>query len=139
MDQLLNTENITKYAEIIKSVINRVVKKDTITFFDIVTIAMGVVEQLSPEFKAKGENKKSIAKSMIPLVVDILVTLDKVKANDADELKKDLLDKAEMIDQFIDTAALLTNDPDLINTGKWIVKTGKKVAKSCCFGSKKKK
>lgn len=126
----------SKYADLAKLIIGRVLHKDKadVTFFDVITIAMGIVEHVESDKKLSGEEKKELAKSIIPIVLDVLVELKKISVERAANLKKELLDKVDLLEQFIDTAALLTNDPELINAGKWLLKEGEEIAKVCCKG-----
>lgn len=125
-----------KYVELAKVVVARVLKKDKadVTLFDVMTIAMAIVEHIKGDQKLSGQEKKELAKSLVPLVLNILVDLGKLSSDQRDDLKRDILNKVDLLEQFIDTAALLTNDPELINAGKWILKEGEEIAKVCFKG-----
>jgi len=136
INAIATNEDFSKYTELAKVVISRVLKKDKegVTFFDIVTIAMGIVEHIKSEKKLSGQEKKNIAKSIIPVIIDILVELGKIKSDQSENLKKDIAEKTEIIEQFIDTASFLTNNPELINSGKWILKEGQEIINVCFKG-----
>lgn len=125
-----------EYIELARVVISRVLGKDKsdVTFFDIITIAMGIVEHVNGSKKLSGKEKKDLAKSIVPFVIDILVDLNKISKEKAKNLKKEVIEKEELLEQFIDTAAFITNDPELINAGKWILKEGQEIAAVCLNG-----
>lgn len=132
--KLLNNEDLSKYTDLVKTVISRVLKKDKadVTFFDVVTIAMSVVEHIKQGRKLSGREKKDLAKSLLPFVVDVLIQVGRVNSLQSLNLKSDFLIKDVLIDQFIDMAAFLTNNPDLINAGKWILSENQEVIEFCC-------
>jgi len=132
--KLLNNEDLNKYTDLVKTVISHVLKKDKaeVTFFDVVTIAMSVVEHIKHGRKLSGQEKKDLAKSLLPFVVDVLTQVGKVKASQSQDLMRDFLIKDVLIEQFIDMAAFLTNNPDLINAGKWVLSENQEIIEFCC-------
>lgn len=134
--EITQNKDISKYIDLVKQAVSNLYKKDksNLTFFDVITIAMSVVEhnKNSSTKKPSGQEKKHLAKIISPIVVDILVQLGLANPKQADNLKQEILEKGEMIENFIDTAAHLTNNPDLINAGKFIFKEGQKIRKTGC-------
>ena len=124
--------DVSKYTQFTKVAITRILKKDKadVSFFDVVTIAMSIVERIKNEDSSivTGQDKKNLAKSIIPIVLNVLVELGKISIERAKSLSQEYLDKADFLEEFIDTAALLTNNPDLINAGKWI---SQEIASGC--------
>ena len=133
MTSQLNDEKIQKYVDLSRKVINKIVSgnADSLTIFDITTIAMGVVEEIKDEDQLTGQQKKALCLQILTIVIDTLVTLKKINNEKGEEFKKAINDNYDLIMQFIDIAAFLTKNPQIINAGKFIVEGTKNICSRC--------
>lgn len=120
------------YHSIVKSISSRVLKskKGQATLSEVIAITMAVVEHVSGDKKLKSTEKKELALSLIVVIIDILVDLGKITREEGENLKGVADQSAKFIDEFIDSVSLLTNNPDLINAGKWVLKEGVALAEA---------
>lgn len=133
MSSQISDEELQKYIDLSKDVINKFVtgKNNALTIFDITTIAMGVVEKIKDDKHLSGGQKKSLALEILTIVIDTLVSLKNIDSDKGDELKKAVQDNITLIMQFIDIAAFLTKNPQIINAGKFVVDQSRKVCGKC--------
>ena len=127
---MVATSNLRQYKRLIENIAEQGGKHDY-AFFDIITIAMSVVEHIRQEKILTSQEKKELAKDLLPVILDFLVESGKIAEGKAEDLKSDYQEKIAYVEEFIDTAAIITNDPNMINAGKWLLKQGKNYGCHC--------
>lgn len=115
---------IFQNAELVRTITSKAIPGNQANLFDIITVSMSLVEQIKDKTLA-GEDKKDMAKDFLVPVIDFLVSINKLSLVEGEAIKTNLKQQSDTIDLFIDTAAYLTNNPDLINMPKH-------VTKACC-------
>ena len=133
--QVNNTPGVAKYVEIIKKLAEAIFDpkiQRNITFFEIATLTMSVVEELMKNnVKLTSEEKKELAVELLPTAVDVLVDLNKLSKIRGEEIKEEMIEHELLIRSFIDAAAFIANNPHIINAGKWVIEESKSALKKC--------
>lgn len=120
-----------KYKSLAKKLVLSLIPEESqLTIFSIINISMGVVEALRKK-EITSDEKKQLALSLLPLIIDVIVDLDRLSHDQGEELKQKIKENKEYIEDFIDAAAWISNHPEVINAGKWVLKESKTCFKSC--------
>jgi hypothetical protein len=121
------------YVQLVTAIATEFLDKDgkISSFFQIITITMGVVEHLKLKTRMTGREKKDTVFKILPDLVDILVSLGYLSLEQANKTKEAIKEQVQMLDDFIENAVFLSNHPDLINAGKFILKQAETGAGLC--------
>ena len=92
------------------------------TVLNVFTVSMIISETESQEEDMSGPEKLKYAKSIYSDIVDMIVKDGKINQTQGLNLTNQysMMDNNGMIDEFAIIVSDLTNQPNLINIGKWI-------------------
>lgn len=113
------------YKNTAKSLIPTIIK-DSVTIYDVVTLAMATVEKVEGG-KLTGDEKKNLVTTLLPGMVDVLVKSGRISKQEGKTLKEEIKNNSQYIVDFIDVAVRISNNPNVINAEKWV----RKKARSC--------
>ena len=86
----------------------------TANVFNVISLAMAAVEKYAQTNSLGSGSKLQAALNAIPAIIDLLVSLNYITANEATSLKAQLASLGSLQTDFINAAAFLTNNPELL-------------------------
>lgn len=86
----------------------------TASVFNVITLAMAAVEKYAQTNPLGSGSKLQAALNAVPGIIDLLVSLNYITADQASALKAQLASLGSLQTDFINAAAFLTNNPELL-------------------------
>lgn len=103
---------------------------------NIILASMAVVEKYSVTFsKLESQDKYQAAQSLAPIIVDLLVSWEKISAEDGEALKKKLSRSVDLIKGIVNVAIYVSKHPSVIQLEE-LVKEKTKGCFTSCRGKK---
>lgn len=103
-----------------------------ITVLNVITASMIAVENIIKQ-QIYIDDKLKTAKDLAPKILDLLVKYNKISIQESHTLKLELQLKENLFDEFAMIVSDLTNNPEFINSGKWVKNTRCSRLGSRCF------
>jgi hypothetical protein len=101
-------------------------KARDITFSNIVGAGAALVEKLTTNKTTTSEDKLRLAKDTLPYLVDAIHAIGWINDTQSDNYKQEIQGKAQLVEDIIELAVDVANNPNLIQAGQWIKK------QNCC-------
>ena len=95
-------------------------KSRDVTFTSIVGAAVTFTEKNHVKKATTSENKLEFAKTLIPEIIDTCNALGWISDSERDNYKKQAESSVSLIEDIIELAVDISNNPNLVQAGQWI-------------------